>query len=140
MQNIKLVSEINKQQIEQLLQLYSLEFWCNKRKLADVERMLSNTDIVIGAVDRSNNLVGFVRILTDYVYKATLYDLIVHRQHRDSGIGTQLMDAVIHHPLLQSVEHFDLHCLPQMVAYYNRWGFTTELGDLGFMRRFKLQE
>jgi ribosomal protein S18 acetylase RimI-like enzyme len=136
MMPISVVSTLSGKQVEQLIALYRNEFWCNQRKRSDVERMLNNSDIIIGAVDSTHNLVGFVRVLTDYVYKATIYDLIIHSDWRGQQLGRFLMDSVINHPDLIDVEHFDLHCLPDMYKFYQKWGFTTELGKLGFMRRF----
>jgi hypothetical protein len=35
---IKVVSTLNNNEIDQLLELYKNEFWCNKRKREDVEK------------------------------------------------------------------------------------------------------
>ena len=133
---ISIITNLKDKQINQLLALYSDEFWCNTRKRADVEKMLENSHIVLGVIDSEANLIGFVRILTDFTYKATIYDLIVHPQWRNNNIGKLLMDEVINHPELRSIEHFDLNCLPEMYRFYKKWSFTTNVGELGFMRRF----
>ena len=131
-----LITHLNDRQINQLIALYSNEFWCSQRTQPDVEKMLDHSDIIIGVVDSQDNLVGFVRVLTDYVYKATIYDLIVHPDWRGKQLGMQLMEAVLAHPKLKHVDHFDLHCLPDMYPFYEKWGFTTDLGGVGHMRRF----
>jgi ribosomal protein S18 acetylase RimI-like enzyme len=131
-----LVSELTGEQIDQLVALYRNEFWCSQRTRSDVERMLHHTDILVGAVDEADNLIGFVRVLTDYAYKAAIFDLIVRPDWRGRDLGRRLMDAVISHPELRNVEHFDLNCLPEMFGFYEKWGFTSDIGGLGFMRRF----
>lgn len=131
-----LVFYLNDALIDQLIDLYRNEFWCKNRSRPDVDNMLVNSDIVVGAVDNKNNLIGFVRVLTDFVYKATIFDLIVHPEWRKKNIGRELMDVIIQHPMLRKVEHFDLNCLPEMVPFYEKWDFTTRLDELGFMRRF----
>jgi ribosomal protein S18 acetylase RimI-like enzyme len=130
-----LISTLNDTQIDQLVALYSEEFWCNKRTRPGVERMLSHSDVVLSAVDSESNLVGFVRVLTDYVYKATIYDLIVRIDWRGRNLGRTLVDAIMVHPDLKEVEHFDLHCLPEMYKFYEKWGFTSDLGRVTLMRR-----
>jgi len=70
------------------------------------------------------------------VYKATIFDLIIHPKWRGQNIGKTLMDSIINHNRLRNVEHFDLNCLPEMYPFYEKWGFTAELGGLGFMRKF----
>jgi ribosomal protein S18 acetylase RimI-like enzyme len=136
---ITTITSLNDDHVCQLVSLFKNEFWCNKRDLNDVISMLKNTDIVIGVVNESDELIGFVRVLTDFVYKATIYDLIVHSDWRSKKIGKLLMDEVITHSELQNVEHFDLNCLPEMYPFYEKWNFTQELGELGFMRKFNRQ-
>lgn len=131
---IQFIATLDGAQQQDLLALYRNEFWCHSRRLPDVEKMLRHTDILIGAVSEQNKLIGFVRVLTDYVYKATIYDLIVHPQYRKQGLGEQLMEQVMNHPDLQGVAAFDLHCLPAMHGFYAKWGFSTDLGELTFMR------
>lgn len=131
-----LVADLTEKHIDQLIELFAKEFWCNQRARPGVERMLSHSDIVVGAIDSANDLVGFVRVLTDYEYKATIFDLIVRSDWRGQKLGRVLMNAVIFHPALKCVEHIDLNCLPEMYAFYEKWGFTSELAGLGFMRYF----
>lgn len=136
---LSIIERLNDHAIDQLVELYGNEFWCNKRQHNDVARMLENTDIVIGVINETDDLVGFTRVLTDYVYKATLYDVIVHPKWRGNKIGRLLMDTILNHDKLRDVEHFDLNCLPKMYPFYKQWGFTTDVGELGFMRKFNRQ-
>ena len=137
---LSIVTSLDDKEIDQLLDLYGNEFWCNERERSDVVKMLNNTDILLVVKNGSNDLVGFARILTDYVYKATIFDLIVHPKWRGKKIGKLLMDAIINHQMLHNVEHFDLNCLPEMYPFYEHWGFTAEVGDLGFMRKFNHEQ
>ncbi len=45
------------------------------------------------------------------------------------------MDALVEHPRMKDVLHFELYCRPELVSFYERWGFTNQLGELQFMRR-----
>lgn len=97
--------------------------------------MLKHTDLVVALHDtESRRLVGFARLLTDFVYRATLYDVIVHPEQRSTGLGRWLMEAVVNHPRLQKVNVVWLCCLPEMAAFYERWGFTTNLDGIQWMR------
>ncbi len=132
---VSLVSRLTDKQTDQLLALYRNEFWCNQRTRPDVVKMLTHSNVVIGAVDSEGVLVGFARVLTDFVYKATIYDVIIHPDWRGRQLGRLLMDAIISHPELKDVQHLDLFCLPEMHEFYERWGFTTDLGRITHMRR-----
>jgi ribosomal protein S18 acetylase RimI-like enzyme len=98
--------------------------------------MLAHTDLVFALVDmQDDRLVGFARVLTDTVYKAFVFDVIVHPDRRGRGLVRMLLDAILSHPQLAGVKHFELYCRPDVVELYRKWGFGTELGGQVFMRR-----
>lgn len=132
----RFVESLTENQILDLMELYRHEFWSQERTHQDVVRMLAATDLLIGLVDESDRLLGFTRVLTDFVYRATVYDLIVKSSHRGLGLGAQLMQTLLSHPKLQTVEFIHLSCLPEMVPFYERWGFTSDMGGILYMRRF----
>lgn len=131
----RIVSHLTENQISELLDLYKNEFWSNQRILEDVTRMLAASDIIIALVDENEKLIGFTRILTDFVYRAIIFDVIIKPSQRKMGLGSKLMDAVVNHPQLKSIEWIALCCLPEMILYYERWGFTSELGKMQLMFR-----
>jgi ribosomal protein S18 acetylase RimI-like enzyme len=133
MESYRLVSELTEQQISELTDLYKNEFWSQNRTRQDVTKMLAASDITIGLLDECDRLIGFIRVLTDFVYRAFIFDVIIKPTHRNQGLGKKLLDSVVHHPQLRSVEYLGLYCLPEMVPFYERWGFTTEIGGLQLM-------
>lgn len=135
MEQYRTVSTLTEQQISELTDLYINEFWSQNRTRQDVTKMLAGTDIIIGLVDECDRLVGFVRVLTDFVYRAFIFDVVVKPTHRNQSLGTKLLDSVIAHPQLQSVEYLGLYCLPEMMPFYERWGFTSQTGGLQLMIR-----
>ncbi|MBU7587205.1 MAG: GNAT family N-acetyltransferase [Nostoc sp. TH1S01] len=132
----KFVDSLTEKQISELVELYKNEFWSKQRTYPDVEKMLNNSDIVLGLIDNNEQLIGFTRVLTDFVYRATIYDVIIKPAYRNQGLGAKLMDAIVHHPQLNQVEHVALYCLPEMMPFYERWGFTSEVGNLNLMYRY----
>ncbi|MFB2768056.1 GNAT family N-acetyltransferase [Pelatocladus sp. BLCC-F211] len=133
--NYQVVEQLTEIQILDLLDLYKNEFWSHKRTRDQVEKMLAGSDIVIGLVDECDRLIAFTRVLTDFIYRATIYDVIVKPSHRNMGLGAKLMELVINHPKLGSVEVLSLYCLPEMINFYERWGFTTDVDELRLMFR-----
>jgi predicted GNAT family N-acyltransferase len=129
------VDRIDDDQVDDLMRLYAQAWWSRDRCREDVVWMLRNTDLVIGFREPDGRLIAFARILTDYVYKALLLDVIVDQEHRGGGLGRQLMEAALDHPELASVRHLELYCRPELVPFYRAWGFTDELGELRFMRK-----
>ena len=135
---LRQLSQLSDAQAADLCELYQGEWWTRGRTLPDVLRMLKHTPIVIGLEEaESGRLVAFARVLTDCVYKALILDVIVTPELRGEGLGKRLLEAIVGHPELAEVRHFELYCAPEMTAYYRKWGFTDELGALRFMRRAK---
>jgi len=133
---VEMVNHLTDAQIDELHALYQFEWWTKGRTLEDVRRVVRHSDIIVAFCETATKrLVAFTRILTDYVYKALVFDVIVAEPYRRTGLGKQLIDAVVNHPDLKSVRHLELYCLPELMLFYQKWGFTAELGELRFMRR-----
>lgn len=130
-----IIANLTENQISELLELYKSEFWSYKRTREDVVKMLAGSDIIVGLVNESDRLIAFTRVLTDFVYRATIYDVIVKPTHRKMGLGVKLIDTVINHPELASVEQITLYCLPEMIPFYERWGFSANVGEIQLMYR-----
>ena len=131
----KIVRKLSKKQIIELLELYKNEWWTKTRELQDIETMLNNSPIIIGVEDSNGKLVGFARVLTDFVYKAFIFDVIIDRKHRGKGLGSSIMNTIVNHNDLKNIKHFELYCLEEMKPFYQKWGFRDESSSLVFLRR-----
>ena len=114
--------------------MYDHAWWAAHRDAAGVEQMLAGTDLVLALIDRAaDRLVGFARVLTDWRYRAYVYDVIVAPEWRDRGLGRVLVDGML--ARLEGVETIELSCQPEMIPFYRRWGFRDRLGGSLLMRR-----
>ncbi|MFC6988457.1 GNAT family N-acetyltransferase [Haloplanus sp. GCM10025708] len=130
------IEELSTGHVDDLHRLYQNEWWTETRDREELPQMLSSSDELFGIENAdSRELVAFARVLTDYTYKALIFDFIVAEPHRNEGLGAQLMSEVLGEPRLADVEHFELYCLEEMTGFYAQWEFTEELGDLRLMRR-----
>jgi GNAT superfamily N-acetyltransferase len=129
-------SRLSCPQLEQLWRMYQAEWWSRGRRIQEVRRAVQHSDLVFAFCDsETGRLAAFARVLTDYVYKAIVFDVIVDREYRDLGLGRSLLDAITSHPALLFVEHLELYCRPDLIPFYEKWGFTADLNKLRFMRR-----
>jgi GNAT superfamily N-acetyltransferase len=136
--DVDLRHAIEPEQVEELLALYAQAWWARERTAAGVREMLASTDLVFALVEpRTDRLVGFARVLTDGIYRAFLYDVIVDEAHRSSGLGRVLVDAIVGDPRLARVGTIELACQPELVPFYRRWGFVDGLGGSTLMRRVR---
>jgi N-acetylglutamate synthase-like GNAT family acetyltransferase len=81
--------------------------WAGERSLIDLQRAIAGTDLVLTAW-QGTVLVGCVRVLTDFVFRAVLCDVVVHPDYRQRGIGRALVEQVTNHPRLARVQKFTL--------------------------------
>ena len=132
---LRLVHELTAAQADELWRLFQDEWWTRGRSLDEVRRMLAGTDLVFALAGDDGELAAFARVLTDGVLKALVLDVVVAPRWRDGGLGRRLMDAVLAHPELAGVRHFELYCPSEMAPFYEQWGFTADLGALRFLRR-----
>lgn len=84
--------------------------------------MLGHTDVVICAWDK-DVLVGFGRVLTDFTYRAAIWDVIVDRTYQHRGIGTEIVRHILQHPRLENVELFWL--CTRRPGFYEKLGFSS---------------
>lgn len=131
---IELRDRIEEAYMADLMALYRQTYWGQERSEEEVRKMLAHTDLVFALVD-GGHLVGFARVLTDTVYKAFVFDVIVDEGRRGQGLVRRLLGAITAHPQLSGVKHFELYCRPDVVELYRKWGFGTELSGQVFMRR-----
>ena len=80
--------------LDQLMPLMKQTYWAADRSKADVLTTLQNS-VCFGAYDETDTLVGFARVVTDFVSHWYLCDVIVDEKHRGQGIGKMLMSAVV---------------------------------------------
>lgn len=107
--------------LSQLVHLYQQAPWAKDRTAEQAQEMLKHTDVVISAWD-GDRLVGFGRVLTDYVFRASIWDVVVRKGYQGRRIGTELVEHILHHPSLKSVELFWL--CTRMPGFYERLGFS----------------
>jgi GNAT superfamily N-acetyltransferase len=110
-------------QPEQLLRLFHQAPWAKGRSLDDARDMLRHTDLALCAWDE-DRLIGFGRVLTDFVYRATIWDVIVDKAYQKQGIGTDIVQRILNHPRLKKVELFWL--CTRRPSFYEKLGFSSK--------------
>ena len=139
--NVKIITEIEDKYLPELKVLFDLNPISEGRSLDEIKQLLDNTDLVIGCIDSdAKKVIGIGRVLTDYVYKAWIYDVRVSEDFRSKGIGTLIIESILENSKLNHVKHFDLICDPETKPFYEAMGFRCLKGDreyLRFIRNFE---
>lgn len=114
-------SDIDCHQLQELFRLGA--FWAKDRKLEDLEVAIANSEPVITAWD-SKRLIGFARATSDGIYRATIWDVVIHPDYQGAGLGRKLVQTVLSHPRMNRVERVYLMTTHQQ-HFYKRIGFEA---------------
>jgi predicted GNAT family N-acyltransferase len=104
----------------ELQKLFTQVDWAKDRGLDDIEKMLSNSTFQMTCW-LDTELVGFLRVLSDMVYRGFIEDVIVDSRYRYKGIGKQLINFALKE--LDTVDEVVLGCTEANVKYYEMLGF-----------------
>ena len=109
-------------ELNQLQELFTLgAFWAKERKIEDLEVAIANSNPVVTVWD-NKRLIGFARATSDGIYRAAIWDVVVHPEYRGYGLGRKLVETVLTHPIVNKVERVYLTTTNQQ-SFYERIGF-----------------
>jgi N-acetylglutamate synthase-like GNAT family acetyltransferase len=99
--------------------------WGKGRTTEGIERAVKASYCVGGYSERKQ--VGFARAVSDTVYHAAIFDVFVLSDHRNRGIGTELVRRILAHSALKDVKNWYL-CSREYDALYEKFGFQKYSG------------
>lgn len=112
-------ADIDIQQLQDLFKLAA--FWAQNRSLEDLGIAIANSDPVISIWD-NDRLIGFTRATSDCVFRATIWDVVIHPDYRGQGLGRKLIETLLDHPRIRRVERVYLMTTYQQ-EFYLKLGF-----------------
>ena len=98
-------------------------FWAQDRSLEDWQIALTHSQPIVTAWD-GERLIGFARATSDGIYRATIWDVVVHPDYQGAGLGRRLVETVLAHPHVSRVERVYLMTTHQQ-QFYERIGFEV---------------
>ncbi len=119
----KLTHTLNEKQKSELLQLFDSQSWSQGRTLSDITIIEKSCLIFAVIHSPSDALVGFSRVVTDYLKYAYIHDVIVREDHQQKGIGRYLMQQIQVCPILYNIMCFDVLSMPDTISFYRKYKF-----------------
>ncbi len=113
--------------INQLQKLFNVAaFWAKERSIEDLEIAIANSEPVVTVKDGENleKLIGFARATSDGIYRATIWDVVIHPEYQGSGLGSKLVENILSHPRMSRVERTYLMTTHQQ-KFYEKIGFQA---------------
>ena len=97
-------------------------YWARERTFEQTATAIENS--LPFAVYKSENLIGFARVVTDYATFAYLGDVFILPEFQEKGLGKFLIETILEHPDLQNFRRWilatrDAHRL------YEKYGFAA---------------
>ncbi|NJK42050.1 MAG: GNAT family N-acetyltransferase [Acaryochloridaceae cyanobacterium SU_2_1] len=106
--------------LQRLFQLGA--FWAGERCLEDWAIAIAHSYPIISVWDREQ-LIGFARATSDGIYRAMIWDVVIHPDYRGQGLGRQLVQTLLAHPHMCRVERVYLSTTHQQ-RFYEQIGFV----------------
>ncbi len=109
----------------------SKTYWAANQPRARIARSWANC-LLFGVYSPSDEQIGFGRLLTDYAFRAHLGDVFIRPAWRGLGLGRALIETILAHPELATVDHWTLNTADAH-ALYARYGFGQGIASSRWM-------
>ncbi|PZD72285.1 Mycothiol acetyltransferase [Acaryochloris thomasi RCC1774] len=96
-------------------------FWACDRTPQDWAIALRYSRPIISVWDQEH-LIGFARATSDGIYRATIWDVVIHPDYRGEGLGRKLVQTLLAHPHMNRVERVSLMTTHHQ-SFYEGIGF-----------------
>ncbi|MEE4248864.1 MAG: GNAT family N-acetyltransferase [Kangiellaceae bacterium] len=103
--------------------LCNTAYWAKGRSKADVKTSIESSLCFSLFSVETKKQIGFARVATDYVVFAWIMDVFIDDNFKGKGYGKKLVNFVLNHPELQSVNGFGLRT-SDAHGLYRQFGFT----------------
>ncbi|WP_244093888.1 GNAT family N-acetyltransferase [Jeotgalibacillus sp. R-1-5s-1] len=120
----------------QMKEVYESVGWMKHTEL-QIERVFqASTHYILAKHD--HRIIGFSRALSDGVFNAAIYDVVVHQEYQGQGIAQEMMERLIH-------ELGDLSCIHLISTtgnekFYKKTGFQKVVTGMARYRDPHLKE
>lgn len=94
----------------------------------ELERTNRNSWLTISAYDEGK-LVGFGRVVTDFVLHAMIFDMIILPDYQGQGIGTMILETLVKKCKEQGIKDVQLFCAKGKRPFYEKNGFKARPED-----------
>jgi len=118
---------------EELQKLYRFTFWGKSRSIDQIQKMLDNTGMCF-SIRCNSELVAFCRIITDFVFRASLCDIMVHPDYQGKGLGLDLIRYALDHPAIKDIP-IVMTYTSELIGYMGKLGFEPREGLLILQRK-----
>lgn len=128
--------DLEEKDVVMLKEVYQSVGWHKHNELIIEKVFNASTHVVIALVDYK--IVGFVRALSDGVFNAAIYDVVVHKNYQGQGIARILLEDMMKQ--LENVSCIQLIATTGNVTFYEKMGFKKLKTGMGIYKSQQLAQ
>jgi ribosomal protein S18 acetylase RimI-like enzyme len=91
--DLRIHSDFSKVSLDEMKEIYSSVGWT--KHTIEIIKQIFEASNVIALVTVNGRIIGFGRAMTDGVFNAAIYDVIVHPEFQKQGIARQIMEYLL---------------------------------------------
>lgn len=118
MLDVSLHNDFASVDLDEMQQVYASVGWTKHN--TEIIRRVFNASTHVTIVMSDNRVVGFGRAISDGVFNAAIYDVLVHAGYQGTGIGKLILDDLLLH--LRDVSCVHLISTTGYEGFYRRVG------------------
>ena len=107
-------------------------YWAKDRTQEEVNQTIKNS--MNFGVYKNEAMVGFARVVTDYVAFAYLADVFIVKEERGKGLGKNLVNYILKYPSIKNTKRWMLGTMDAH-ELYRPYGFTEMAEPKRWMER-----
>ena len=115
--NLKPTNGLNK--LQKLLDHNA--FWAKNRTIYDLKKCLANSDVIV-SLWVGNEIVGFGRALSDGIYRAVLWDIVIDQNYQGKGFGKLIVNSLLTSKKIKKTKKIYLMTTNKKL-FYSQLGF-----------------
>ncbi|MFS4491956.1 GNAT family N-acetyltransferase [Maribacter sp. 2308TA10-17] len=96
-------------------------YWGKGRTFEQTKGTIENS-FCFGMYTSSNKQIGFARVVTDYTFFGNMMDVIISPEYQGQGLGTTLIEFMLNHETIQSLQTLSLKT-KDAHSLYSKYGF-----------------
>ncbi len=116
-----ITTEKSRMDVDLIHKYLTKSYWAKGRSKSLVLKSMENS-ICFGIFDKSNNQIGFARVVSDLVVFAWLMDVFILDSYQGKGIGKILLKFIFEYPEFKNVNGIGLRT-NDAHALYAQFGF-----------------
>ena len=115
---------------QQYFELFLTTGWNQQYQASpeEVEQANRNSWLTVSAYD-GDKLVGFGRVVTDFVLHAMIFDMIILPAYQGQGIGTMVLEKLVKKCKDHGIRDIQLFCAKGKRGFYEKNGFEVRAED-----------